>query len=156
MKVIIFCYSSVNGQSIKIADVIRSAYSKGPDLFAVKNQELNYIVPQYISFIDTIDNVPKSSSFKILFHKDNTSFEKHLKKVKALTTLFIYFDSIRKDVLEITPELSNTTEDQYFGVCKFFIYRDKRRIKLVYNKTKKKCEYHSLVKLFDEPRAGNN
>lgn len=58
--------------------------------------------------------------------------------------------------MEITIEILEINDQQYFGSYKFYTFVDKLRVKLIYEKKKQKWEYLGLVKLYDEPRVGQN
>ncbi|WP_152620396.1 hypothetical protein [Pedobacter lusitanus] len=145
---------NANGQSVKLDDILKHAYSKTSDLSIINGKELNYVIPKYISIIDTVKSEDRTRSFNIKYYRNDMAFESHLRKVKILTVLSVYFNKIGNGVMEIILEISSTKDDQYFGPYKFFSFIDKRQLKLVYNNSKRVWEYNSIIKIFDEPRVG--
>jgi len=145
---------NASGQSIKLYDIVEHAYSNASDVSIINGHELNYVIPEYLSIIDTTEIKDKIRPFNILYYLNETAFEKHLKKVKNVTVLFVCFNKIENGVVEVILEISNTKDDQYFGPYKFFTFVDKRLVKLVYNSINGFWEYNSLIKVFDEPRVG--
>ncbi|WP_367868222.1 hypothetical protein [Pedobacter sp. WC2423] len=147
---------NASGQSVKLYDILKHAYSSASDLSIINGKNLNYVIPKYISIIDTVKREDRDRSFNILYYLNDTAFESHLRKVKNVTVLSVNFNKIGNGVMEIILEITNTKDDQYFGTYKFFTFIDKRRLKLVYNNSKKAWEYSSIIKIFDEPRVGQD
>lgn len=147
--------NKINAQSIVLCDIIKKAYSRVSDLAIINNVELNYVIPRYVSFIDT-GKVEAKYPFSILYHINDIRFENHLKKVHNAAVLTVFYDKIYSGFIDITMEISTTKDEQYFGCYKFFTFVDKRQLRLVYNKIKGEWEYSSLIKIFDEPGVGRN
>jgi hypothetical protein len=143
-------------QSIKLAGVLNSAFSKPSEIPALKGQEIDYIIPQFIDFIDTSKSDAINYPFKILYFLNKNAFENHLKKVNEITFLSIYYNNISDGSITLTLEMSKTKESQYSSRYKFFTFVDKRTIRLNYNKEKKSWEYGALIKVWDEPASGQN
>ena len=142
-------------QSINLNEILRQAYSKPSDLSVIKGEELDYIIPPHLDFVDTSKTVQTKLTFNLRYFRDSRSFEEHLKKIHNATILSVDYNSIYGNALEITLEIDKTENKQYFGTYKFFMFIDKRRIKLIYNKENGTWVYDSLIRLWDEPQTGH-
>ncbi|HVT61885.1 MAG TPA: hypothetical protein VHD33_00145 [Legionellaceae bacterium] len=143
-------------QSINLKEILRQVYSKPADLPVIKGEEIDYIVPPHLEFIDTSKAIQAKLPFDLLYLKDLKSFEGHLKKVHNVTILSVDYNVLYGNALEITLEITKTKDSQYFGRYKFFTFIDKRRIKLVYDKENGTWSYNRLIKLWEEPQSGHD
>jgi cystathionine beta-lyase/cystathionine gamma-synthase len=145
----------IYSQNINLKDILKDAYSKRSDLSIIKDEKLSYIVPEYIRFVDTTQSGKKPYTFDISYY-NKTSFEEQLKKAHQATVVCVFYDELANNSMKLTIDISKTKDDQYFGAFKFFVFVDKRQVKLIYNKTKGLWEYASLLKIYDEPKVGPN
>ena len=154
--IVVLFYGLSKAQSIRLDNLVEKAYSKPYDISIIKGIQLSYVIPNYVSFIDTSNATDQRHSFNLVYHINEAAFERYLKNVHAATVLVVYYNELLDGEMEITLEISKTKDDQYFGLYKFLTFVDKRRIKLIYNKSRSKWEYSSTLKVYDEPRVGNN
>jgi hypothetical protein len=151
----ILCSMHGYAQNINLRDILKEAYSQKSAMSIIKDEKLSYIVPEYIRFLDTTQSGKKPYAFDICYYNIK-SFEEQLKKDHAATVVSLFYDELSNDSMKLTIDISKTKDDQYFGAFKFFVFVDKRQVKLIYNKTKGLWEYASLLKIYDEPKVGQN
>jgi hypothetical protein len=156
LLLLLFRLQNVEGQSLNLTNILKEAYSKESDLSVISGEEVDYIVPPSIAFLDTILPDKNKLTFKLVYFKNQKLFEDHLRQAHSVSVLSIVYNKIYDGTLEITLSVAKTKDSQYFGAHRFYTFVDRRTISLIYNKQKNQWEYGSLLKLGEEPQVGHN
>ena len=137
-------------QNINLCNVLRDAYSNATGRFFIKDMKLNYVIPQSISFIDTSLCIGHEDNFEIKYFTNEKGFENYLKLSGDLEVLTVQFNEIKLGQLFLTIEINETNKKMYLDQKKFFIPRDKMKIKLVYRNSDSFWKFDSIIEAYND------
>jgi hypothetical protein len=138
--------TTIKCQSLNLQALIGDVYRK-TDIGLFSKEQLCYIIPEDVKFIDTTAKDP-SIRPRLLYFQNESNFADYLKKAGQTFFLIVHFDKLTYGNTEITMEVSRITAESYFGSNRLFTPVSRERIALFYSKRLKAWKFASVIRRY--------
>jgi len=153
LAIICFTFPSlIYAQNLSLQNVVNKTYSETNA--KVFNNNLCYIIPWEIAFIDTVQK--SSDPIMIEFFKSSSSFKKYLDiKVNAFV-LKIKVQSVKFNRMELTMSVSKANAQNYSDNIKLYTFVDERKVLLKYNTKSEKWVFDKVIEVLSDFNSTKN